>query len=136
MEDDNIQTVAKRLIARDLGDETVRLLKNLVAQSEISTLIPKLLANSENLSQKAEDSIYRVMNILQALAYFARPEACLLMSHLYSPADDLYMHDVCDSINIWIVKNHNEEMRHLLLSNPPPNMDDDMQHFHQEWVRG
>jgi hypothetical protein len=50
-----------------------------------------------------EGAVSQTMSKLQSLANISQPAACILMGHLWAIASDLYMHDVSDSIDLWIV---------------------------------
>ena len=55
-----------------------------------------------------EDRIYSIMSDLESLADNNKNKALSLMSALSPLASNLMMHDVCDSIDLWIYHNNKD----------------------------
>ena len=54
-----------------------------------------------------------VQSVMMHLVEFAESEptqACCLMTALWPIADELFMHDICDSVDLWIVNNQSPEL--------------------------
>jgi hypothetical protein len=134
--DNMIETAVRLLHARDFGPNTLTLLKEIVTERRVRDLLVKMLDFEGRNSQKSEDAIYYIMDIAQAMIDFNRLMACLLMAQLYNFADDLYMHDVCNSIDIWIYKNHTPDLQRHLQLNQPSNMDEAMKRHYDGWITG
>ena len=134
--DDKIKTTVKRLQARDFGPETLAFLSEIVTERKVRELLIEMLDFESRAGQTPEDAVYHIMDTAQAMIDFDKLAACLLMSQLYRGADDLYMHDVCNSIDIWIFKNHTPDLKRHLQLNPPSSMDEAMKRHYEEWIEG
>lgn len=80
----------------------------------------KMLRRSEMDDTSKEDYVLAVMVRLEELAESEPAQACGLMTALWLIASELFMHDVCDSIDLWIVNNQStallEHLRRLSAS--------------------
>ena len=69
---------------------------------------------SEGLASKV-DVVYQVHNILEAMAEVAEMPACTCIAHLWIYDNQLLMHDVCDSIDLWLVNCKSDILQDRLL---------------------
>lgn len=105
-----------------------------VADGESLQFLENLLQKEKEAGLSEEDSIYKVMDFLQALAEEDTVTALVLMAHLAPKTSGLYMHDVWDSIGLWMFHNMSEETRkHLavLLAHDP---DVSMHRHYKLWM--
>jgi hypothetical protein len=78
------------------------LLDRIIDRQDGSRLVPELIASVRSPGKSEEEAVSRAMLYLESFANTSQPSACVLMTYLWPIADDLYMHDVCDSIDLWI----------------------------------
>ena len=75
------------------------------ARDGAALVVESLLRDAATKAAVAEDRVNYVMRLLEAMAEHRIEAACGLMLSLYPAADELLMHDVCDSIDLWIWHN-------------------------------
>lgn len=75
------------------------------ARDGAASVIEALLRDAATEAAKPEDRVNVVMSAIEAMADHQIEAACGLMLVLYPVASDLMMHDVCDSIDLWICHN-------------------------------
>ena len=73
-----------------------------------------------------EEDVYALMSRLQEFAAVDAARACCLMATLWPIASEMFMHDVCDSIDIWIAKNPSRVLRDFLRSLSAAETDADL----------
>jgi hypothetical protein len=96
--------------------------------------VENLLRKEKDAGSSEVDSVYKVMNSLEILAGENKVVALVLMACLAPEASRLYMHDVWDSIGLWMAHNMSEEIRKLLaelLANDP---DAGMHRHYKIWM--
>jgi hypothetical protein len=90
------------------------LLDKIISRGDASRLVSEIIAN-ERLACKTEgESVSRTMCNLEALATVSQEIACMLMASLWPLAASLRMHEICDSIDLWIVDCDSERLTHYL----------------------
>ncbi len=86
-----------------------------------------------------QDSTYEAalqkMHSLEALASTDWPSACRQMITLYPVASDGYMHDICDSIDLWIYERGlttelADHLRHVISQESDP----DFKRIYEVWL--
>ena len=131
-----IADVAKLLLIKDFHSRVLEELKAIMVQGRAQDLLCTMLEITGQEETTPEVSVLKIMNVAQELFSSDPTAACIIMSQLYNFADNLYMHDVCDSIDIWIYQHHSLELGTLLKKNFPSDIDDDMKRHYQGWVDG
>jgi hypothetical protein len=85
-----------------------------------------LLRSAESGASAKEEDVYALMSRLQEFAAVDPARACSLMTALWPLADELFMHDVCDSIDLWIAHNPSpvllEYLRSLSANEPDADL--------------
>ena len=61
-----------------------------------------MITNEQSAEVKPESAIIRVMQNLETFAGVDQARACILMCDLWQCANKEMLHDVCDSIDLWI----------------------------------
>jgi hypothetical protein len=80
------------------------------ARDGAALIVESLLRDAATEAAVAEDRVNVVMRSLEAMAEHQVEAACGLMLSLYPVASELMMHDVCDSIDLWIWNNRTPGM--------------------------
>src|SRR3954447_11535293 len=80
-----------------------------------------------------EQAVRQIMLKLELLAKASEPLACILMTHLLPIAGELRMHDVFDSIGLWIWHCDSERLTDHLKRIAQSEEDPDMR-SHYEWL--
>jgi hypothetical protein len=133
--DDSSELLAELLNGRDFGERVKGMLRSAMDEKRLGQVIQDMI-DLEPRGENQEARIENVMVTLQSLADVERVPALVLMANLYESAGDLYMHDICNSIDIWIYKNHTPELGARLKLNTPPFSDDAMKRHYNEWIAG
>ena len=93
---------------------TVHLLWKICNQDITSRLVSVLTSIDEASGQNHAQAILRTMQNFERVAEIDSPLACILMSALWSIASDHSIHDVCDSIDLWIHQCNSADLRRHL----------------------
>src|SRR5579872_6119219 len=81
--------------------ESTRLLRIVVGSTETARhFLDALLARQSASGNVDTSAVISVMRILEGLAESEKLVSSILMAHLYPIADALYMHDICNSIDL------------------------------------
>jgi hypothetical protein len=136
LSDDAISRTVRLLHARDFSVGTQSLLREIIDQKKIAPLLIEMLNYEKLESENPETAVSKTMVILESLIHVDRLAACLLMSQLYMIADDLYMHHICNAIDMWIYEDRSPELKRQLGLNAPSGVDEDMKRHYDEWIRG
>jgi hypothetical protein len=134
--DDAISLTVSLLHQRDFGLRTEALLREIIEQKKIAQLLVKLVDHEKEESENSETAASKTMAILRSLMRVDKLAACLLMSQLYIIASKFYMHQICDSIDIWIFENHTPELKRQLELNMPSGLKESMKKHYSEWILG
>lgn len=73
------------------------------ARDGTETVVQSMLRDVSGTDTPGEAQVYAVMDSLEAMAEHRPDEACWLMTALWPVASELRMHDICDSVDLWIV---------------------------------
>jgi hypothetical protein len=93
---------------------TIDLVRNMIENGASSRLVTAIMASERSSNQSEERVITRTMHVLESFAATAPTLACILMCDLWGIANDRFMHDVCDSIDLWIHDCDSDDLtRHL-----------------------
>ena len=82
--------------------ETVLLIRAFIDQGESLQFLEALLSCNRRAGEGEEQAISRTMTALESLAEANQLISCILMCELWSLASNHGMHDVCDSIDLWL----------------------------------
>lgn len=98
-----INRLLSNVINRHVDDETVKSL-GMVAETTEAThcFVDSLLASQSPSGTKDAVAVYGSMRILEEIAEKSELSACILMAHLWLISNALQLHDICDSIDIWL----------------------------------
>ena len=96
------------------------LLAQALSRDGAPSVIASLLGDRPTADDEAENQVANVMRSLEEMAEHRADAACCLMLSLHPIASELMMHDVCDSIGLWIDHNRSAavaaQLRHLIAS--------------------
>jgi hypothetical protein len=98
------------------GAELAVILRDAVVTPEIAQFSIETIIEHHSLAASEGDSIYNTMKTLEEIAETSEPLACILMSYLWIIASRRRIHDVSDSIDLWLSNCKSVELRqHLLI---------------------
>ena len=100
--------------SRNLSPEKLDALNSIVAQNGSSQLVDDLICKEKAAGRNEENAISETMLHLESLGDTAPLLACVLMAHLSPIASRLFMHDICDSIGLWISHYPSDEIARQL----------------------
>ena len=94
----------------DVVNEIARSVQS--AKNFVRALIAKKLETNQNLEVVLSD----IHRLFERLAEYSVSSACIFMAHLW-PVASLWvgLHDVCDSIDLWLANNPGPEVKHHLV---------------------
>src|SRR5258708_1746021 len=97
--------------------ETLEALATVARSPETSKHFVKALLASHSLAGNVDAAaVYSSMRILEEIAEKSALIACIFMAHLWLHANAQQMHDVCDSIDLWLSNSKARDLReHLLM---------------------
>ena len=75
------------------------------ASDGATVVIESLLRGGPTKATVPEERVLAVMQLLEEMAEHQIESACALMLSLWPMADNVMMHDVCDSIDLWVCNN-------------------------------
>jgi hypothetical protein len=101
MQNDVAQAI-EAICGEVLSQGILNSLDSIVDRNDGSRLVSEVIASVSVSGKTDEEAVVRTMLHLESLAKTSRPTACVLMAYLWPIADDLFMHAVCDSIDLWI----------------------------------
>lgn len=108
----------------------IRLLRDIVASGSGRAVIDSLVD-----ANRPEESVNDAMAELENLAQLDEPLACLLMAYLWDIASDVFMHDVCDAIDLWILHARGTELTSRLLQFAGSQTDDRVRSHFENLVK-
>jgi hypothetical protein len=100
--------------SRKLSQEKLDALNSIVARNGSSFLVDDLISKEKAAGRNEEDAVSKTMLHLESLGDTAPVLACVLMAHLLPIAGRLFMHDICDSIGLWIFHHPSDELARQL----------------------
>jgi hypothetical protein len=116
-----------------IDEETLRLLSIMAKSIETSeSFVSALLTSQSPPGKKDSGSVYGTMRILETLADKIKPIGCILMAHLYQIADALFMHDVCNAIDLWVADCNSPELKLHLRKLVSYEKDDDLRRHYEQ----
>ena len=96
-----------RLVAAELAGSGEPVLTKAILEAGLAeTVVAELVDLHTPESGQREEGVDKVMVMLEHFASRYPYEGCLLMVTLYPPAGHLYMHDVCDAVDLCIEALH------------------------------
>lgn len=111
-------------------ESTLELIDTLIDRDDASRLLLGILFRERASSKTDDGSVSKTMLRLDSLSEVAEPAACILMAHLWSIADDLYMRDISDSIDLRIADCDSGRLTSQLKSMVASENDEDVKrHF-------
>jgi hypothetical protein len=116
--------IGRQILNRDYTAPVLDQLDLLLRDSRATDIVLSLVESSKPPEATPKDAVDQSMQALEALAKVAATPACLLMVALSAIADSLFMHDVVDSVRLWIDANMSpglkSELSRLALSEHNP----------------
>jgi hypothetical protein len=97
-------------------------------------LVDALLMSQSQSASDDTDRVYRTMRLLEAVAEKAELPACIFMAHLYPISSALLMHDICDSIDIWLRNCKSSALRRHVLALASSQSDDGVRRHLEQLV--
>jgi hypothetical protein len=97
-------------------------------------LVKDLISGETATCENEVDSVSQAMLLIEALGKTDPVTACILMAHLWPIAGRLYMHDVCDAIDLWIWKYNSPELASHLRLIASLEKDQFIQQHFQSWI--
>ena len=101
MNDLNITNAIKWLANRSDAVKSCSFLKKLLTSEEADEIIHMWLDRGFPSETSQVDRVCKLMTELEDLAEVCPKESLLLMAALLPIASPLYLHEVCDSIDLW-----------------------------------
>ena len=112
--DNDFAVAVQALAARHLEQMHCFAIDSAVLRGAAPALIQEVLAHLQCAVGENEHSVQQLMTTLEALAETSPLSARVLMATLWPVAGRLLLHDVCDAIDLWIVNQMSDDLRHRL----------------------
>ena len=80
------------------------------ANDGAANVVGLLIKGGVAMGKTNEEQVSGAMQQLEAMAEYQLDDACCLMIALWPLASDLMLHDVCDSIDLWICNNRSRQL--------------------------
>lgn len=98
----NIDEAVTYVCGEVYPQDALSLLESIIVKDLAGQLVNALVSKERGVGHTEEDAVARVMKRLESLAESSPWIACALMAHLWPLASRLRMHEVWDSIALWI----------------------------------
>jgi hypothetical protein len=105
-----------------------------IAQSAESArpFVDALVASQTASGSGGYQAVASTMHILESIADRSELVGCTFMAILWKNANEIRMHDICDSIDLWVSNNKSAELRqHLLMLAQSEDEEYVKQHYEQ-----
>jgi hypothetical protein len=111
------------------------LLDRLADQGGAQQLISEIVARQRASGATEEQAIAQTNRLLEPLGSVSKPIAFILMAHVYPIAATRMMHDVCNSIDLWMAHFVSDRLTRYLTLIAQSEQDARMRRHYQEWLR-
>ena len=103
--DPDFDAAVEALLEKDYSERGVRLLADAVGRNEAWHLVESGLQSLKERGLNDDASTDGMHRLIESLADHDMVSALVLMAYLWSIAGELYMHHICDSIDLWMWHN-------------------------------
>lgn len=107
-------TILIAILEEHSSESSRELFSQSLEHPEASELVERLIMECRKLADNRGDAVRYVQDKLEVLAETDQLFALTLMTHLYRSANELYAHDVCDAIELWMEHCKSDELRQRL----------------------
>ena len=135
MGNDIFAKAVDRFLEDNHTGEVLAMLDAVIVRGDGARLIEEVVLKEQSSVGTQETAISRTMQRLEALAENSPTIACSLMAYLLPLASKLRMHDICDSIFLWIGSCDSEGLTDQLESIAQAETDADMRRHYEQLVR-
>ncbi len=107
-------TLAKSFVNDVLTPQDIESIKGIIFSGFGSLFLKEVLTCEEECGDSKENCISRTMSSLERLVEFDALVGVYLMTKLWMDSDSLYMHHICDAIDMWVDSNRTFDLVALL----------------------
>ena len=131
-----LSRTAEAISDGDFAQGSIALLNKIVVEDAASHLVAKLVQNERRNCKTEEDAVSNVMLHLESLGNSFPLLACVLMAHLWPlAAGGLFLHEVCDAIDLWIQGCDSPELARQIKLIAASEADPDTRRHYQQWLQ-
>lgn len=99
---EHLRQTAAQIKSNSLSYEDATLLYEIINNNQASALLEELIDMERRKCGDETSTISKIMSTLELLADKYSGVACTLMCQLWSIANDRFMHETCNSIDLWV----------------------------------
>jgi hypothetical protein len=134
--EDEIDRAARAVWEGTFPSAVVDQITGIVAGGESASLLSAILRLARATSATDADAAEETMERLEPLGEKVGPAACLLMAQLWGIAAGLFLHDICDAIDLWMGACNSPLLAAGLSSMARSEADPALRRHYEAWVRG
>ena len=132
---DDLSRAIDAVRRRDRTRVSLDLLDRVVSGGDTARLLSGITDRERQSCQTEDEVITRTMRNLESLAEVSEPIACALMANLWSLAGDLYLHEICDAIDLWISACNSDKLTSQLIQMAVSEQDVDKQQHYKSLIQ-
>lgn len=134
LEESDFVECARHIHDEKFAGDSLEIVKEIAAERCLPALVDRLMACERSDSISEEKAVENAMRHLEAMAVVSQPYACMAMVHLSLHAAGLYMHHVCDAVDLWVYHTRFPELIAYLQWLASIEEDEDMKEYYEGWV--
>ncbi|MCY2928669.1 MAG: hypothetical protein NTV86_04085 [Planctomycetota bacterium] len=135
MDNDILSKSVECLQGENHSEEALAMLDSVISRGDGARLIEEMTLKEQAAGDTQEDAVLHTMRRLESLAAHSPIIACSLMAYLLPLASRLRMHDIWDSIFLWIDTCDAKQMTDRLEAIAESQADADMRRHYEQLVR-
>ena len=136
LEKHDLSRAVSAIRSGDFAQNTLDFLYKITIQNCASLLVAELIRCEKTDGKTEDDAVSQVMLLLETLGNTSPPIACILMAHLWSSAaGDLFLHDECDRIDLWISHCDSPDLLSQIKLLASSENDADLRRHFEQWVQ-
>lgn len=117
-----------------LVPERISRVSELVRRGRGDDIVSRLLATAGAGAGERRADVRRTMGLLESMVDRESTGALYLMAHLYSRASEVFLHDVCDAIELRLHEACAQELSGLLSKSAREEADSEMRRRYENWA--
>jgi hypothetical protein len=119
----------------NVAQSALEVLDAMVEGGQVAQLASAVLSAEQLSCATKEDAVRQTMRKFESLAATSQPTACALMARLWPVASGLFMHDVCDAIDLWIASCASDTLSDQLKLMAQSESDPNNRRHYEEWIQ-
>lgn len=132
--DDDFFRAVESIFDLRCSTEALHLLNYFIEHRGPSELVQALIGRELINCQSEVEAIKQTMFKLESLGNTSQSIACIMMAELWSMANTHLLHDVCDSIDLWICDCNSVELTKHLKAMALSEIDSHKRHRFKLWL--